>query len=72
MAKLIPEPLLTKAEVADILRLTPETVRRLHARGDLVGVRVCKRGDVRYRASDVSAYIASMTSGREEPTDEQR
>ena len=47
-------------EVADRLGLHRNTIRRLDGRGDLPSVRVCKRGDRRWREEDVDRYLAQL------------
>lgn len=46
--KQLPE-LLTVKEVADLLRVSPQTVKRWDKRGKLVSIRINARGDRRYR-----------------------
>ena len=50
--------LLTAAEVAEMLHLHVNTVKRLGDRGELPFFRVCKRGDRRFRLDDVMAFLA--------------
>jgi excisionase family DNA binding protein len=50
--------LLTQAEVAEVLRSSTRTVRRLTAAGKLTAVNV--EGSVRYRTSDVEEYVAGL------------
>ena len=50
--------LLTATEVADLLHLHVNTVKRLGDRGELPFYRVCKRGDRRFRLDDVMAFLA--------------
>ena len=50
--------LLTAAEVAEMLHLHVNTVKRLGDRGELPFYRVCKRGDRRFRLEDVMAFLA--------------
>jgi len=50
--------LLTAAEVAELLHLHVNTVKRLGDRGELPFFRVCKRGDRRFRLEDVMAFLA--------------
>jgi excisionase family DNA binding protein len=45
--------LMTASEVADMLHLHVNTVKRLGDRGELPFFRVCKRGDRRFRFDDV-------------------
>lgn len=56
--------MLTTAEVAEMLHLHVNTVKRLADRGELKFVRVTRRGDRRYRPEDVEAYLREMTEGR--------
>ena len=50
--------LLTAAEVAEMLHLHVNTVKRLGDRGELPFFRVCKRGDRRFRLDDVMKFLA--------------
>ena len=50
-------PMLTASEVADLLHLHVNTVKRLGDRGELPFYRVCKRGDCRFRYDDVLAFL---------------
>jgi excisionase family DNA binding protein len=50
-------PMLTASEVADMLHLHVNTVKRLGDRGEMPFYRVCKRGDRRFRLVDVMAYL---------------
>lgn len=52
-------PMLTAAEVARLLHLHVNTVKRLGDRGELPFYRVCKRGDRRYRREDVEHFLES-------------
>ncbi len=49
--------LLTASEVADMLHLHVNTVKRLGDRGELPFFRVCKRGDRRFRYDDVIEFL---------------
>jgi excisionase family DNA binding protein len=49
--------LLTASEVADLLHLHVNTVKRLGDRGELKYYRVCKRGDRRFMAEDVRRFL---------------
>jgi excisionase family DNA binding protein len=51
-------PMLTASEVAQLLHLHVNTVKRLGDRGELPFYRVCRRGDRRYRLEDVLAFLA--------------
>jgi excisionase family DNA binding protein len=59
-------PLLTAREVADLLHIHPNTVKRISDRGELPFLRVCSRGDRRYRICDVEALLR-RTSGCAQP-----
>ncbi len=50
-------PMLTASEVAEMLHLHVNTVKRLGDRGELPFYRVCKRGDRRFRYDDVLAFL---------------
>lgn len=50
-------PLLTASEVANLLHLHVNTVKRLGDRGELPFYRVCKRGDRRHRLEDVMQFL---------------
>ncbi len=54
---------LTVAEIAELLRVNPQTVRNWIDRGELPAVRVGKRR-VRVRQVDLDAFIAAGTTGR--------
>ena len=49
--------LLTATEVADLLHLHVNTVKRLGDRGEIPLYRVCKRGDRRFRYDDVLDFL---------------
>ena len=51
-------PMLTATEVAEMLHLHVNTVKRLGDRGELPFYRVCKRGDRRFRLDDVMQFLA--------------
>jgi excisionase family DNA binding protein len=50
--------LLTAAEVAQMLHLHVNTVKRLGDRGELPFYRVSRRGDRRFRLEDVLGFLA--------------
>ena len=50
-------PMLTASEVAELLHLHVNTVKRLGDRGELPFYRVCKRGDRRFRYDDVLDFL---------------
>lgn len=49
--------LLTATEVAEMLHLHVNTVKRLGDRGEIPFYRVCKRGDRRFRYDDVLSFL---------------
>ncbi len=49
--------LLTASEVATLLHVHVNTVKRLGDRGEIPFFRVSRRGDRRYRLDDVRAYL---------------
>jgi excisionase family DNA binding protein len=51
-------PLLTASEVAEMLHIHVNTVKRLGDRGELPFFRVCRRGDRRFRLEDVMTFLA--------------
>src|SRR3954469_12688043 len=51
-------PMLTATEVAEMLHLHVNTVKRLGDRRELPFYRVCKRGDRRFRLDDVMKFLA--------------
>ena len=51
-------PMLTASEVARLLHLHPNTVKRLGDRGELAFYRVCRRGDRRFRVQDLEDFLA--------------
>jgi len=50
-------PMLTASEVAELLHLHVNTVKRLGDRGELPFYRVCKRGDRRFLLEDVRRFL---------------
>lgn len=48
---------MTAAEVAELLHLHVNTVKRLGDRGELPFFRVCARGDRRFRYDDVLDFL---------------
>ena len=49
--------LLTLREIAESLQVSERTIRRLVNRGDLAGVKVGDRGQVRVKSEDLEAYL---------------
>jgi excisionase family DNA binding protein len=52
-------PMLTASEVAGMLHLHVNTVKRLGDRGELPFYRVCKRGDRRFLLEDVMSFLGN-------------
>ena len=48
-----------QTEVADLLHLHVNTVKRLGDRGEIPFYRVCKRGDRRFRLDDVMKFLST-------------
>ena len=47
-------------EVADAMRVSSKTVRRLIKRGDLVAYKVGERGQLRVKESDLERYLEAQ------------
>ena len=63
------DPLMTVPEVAEHLRLKPETVRRWIRRGILPALSLgSDRAGLRVRRSEVEHFVAMRESGRVLPT----
>jgi excisionase family DNA binding protein len=57
--------LLTVREVADLLRVSPLTIKRWGKRGKLPAIRINSRGDRRYKKEAV-LWLLGMNAGEEE------
>ena len=62
----MPEPFLTTRDVADLLKVSEKTVRRLQRRGDLPSFRVGSQ--VRFRRSDIEAWVDRQQKKEEAET----
>lgn len=58
--------LLTVREVADLLRVSPLTVKRWGKRGKLPAIRINSRGDRRYRKEAV-LWLLGIDANNEDP-----
>jgi len=60
-------PMLTVREVARLLHIHSNTVRRWSDRGILGAYRITRRGDRRFRREDIARFLAELNanSGRE-------
>jgi excisionase family DNA binding protein len=56
--------LLTVREVAEILRVSPLTIKRWGKRGKLPAIRINSRGDRRYRKEAVLWLLGMASKGR--------
>lgn len=52
--------LLTLQEVADLMRVSQRTIRRLIKRGELAAYRVGDRGQLRVKEGELEQYIESQ------------
>lgn len=57
-------PMLTVREVADLLHIHTNTVRRWSDRGVLRAYRIAQRGDRRFRREDVARFLADLNDGQ--------
>jgi excisionase family DNA binding protein len=60
------EPMLTTSEVAQILNVHINTVRRWSNQGDIKSYRIGSRGDRRFRREDVNALL-NKSGGIKDP-----
>jgi len=60
------DKMLTPREVAELLHIHPNTLKRWSDRGRIVAYRINSRGDRRYRLQDIDCFLAQFnpTSGR--------
>jgi excisionase family DNA binding protein len=62
------EKTLTVAEVADILHVHPNTLRRWTDEGKIAHYRITERGDRRFKLTDVENFLAGMNPYRDSET----
>lgn len=55
-----PESFLTVNEVAELLHIHPNTLRRWSDEGRIVSYRITFRGDRRFKPSDVNNFISGL------------
>ena len=60
-------PMLTTSEVAVILNVHINTVRRWSNQGTLKSFQLGPRGDRRFRREDIDTFLASHQTGSNEP-----
>jgi len=53
-------PMLSVVEVADMLHVHPNTLRRWSDAGSIRAYRISSRGDRRYMLADVQAFVKKM------------
>jgi len=58
------EPLLTVREVARLLHVHTNTVRRWSDHGLITAYRISRRGDRRFRREDVARFLAELNAHR--------
>ena len=60
-------PMLTVREVASLLHIHSNTVRRWSDRGLIKAYRITHRGDRRFKMEDISRFLAEMNASRVNP-----
>ena len=55
-----PGKMLTTTDVAEIMHVHPNTVRRWHEQGRIVAYRISTRGDRRFWQSDIDRFITEF------------
>ena len=56
-------PMLTVREVASLLGIHANTVRRWSDEGKLRAFRITKRGDRRFKREDINRFLVEMNAG---------
>lgn len=62
-------PMLTVNEVAEILHIHNNTVRRWADQGVIKAYRITRRGDRRFKKQDILNFIEKLNSGSEDTAD---
>ena len=60
-------PMLTTSEVAELLNVHINTVRRWSDHGLIRAYRICPRGDRRFDREEIVRFLTKMTSNRGSP-----
>jgi excisionase family DNA binding protein len=60
-------PMLTVREVARLLNIHSNTLRRWSDRGIIRAYRITRRGDRRFRREDIARFLAELNVSRGEP-----
>ena len=60
-------PMMTVREVARLLHIHPNTVRRWSDRGIMKAYRITHRGDRRFKMEDIGRFLAEMNANRGNP-----
>ena len=58
------EPMMTVREVARLLNIHSNTVRRWSDRGIIRAYRITRRGDRRFRQEDIARFLAELSAQR--------
>jgi excisionase family DNA binding protein len=59
------DKMLTPREVAELLHIHTNTLRRWSDKGKIVAYRINPRGDRRYRLQDIHSFLAQFNSTRD-------
>ncbi len=59
------DDMLTVREVARLLHVHPNTLRRWSNSGRITAYRITARGDRRFKREDVARFLAELNSGRD-------
>ena len=63
------DDMLTVREVARLLHVHPNTLRRWSNKGRIRAYRINPRGDRRYRLRDIEGFLAQLNSHRDSPSE---